>query len=612
MANQNQQERDEFVSFHAALMGLSHAPSFIIKTRIQKLEALMRLCVSLLPVERGSVWLLDDSGQCMTCELLYERATHQASFPEMVLNAKDHPAYFAAMTTSHLVDADDVLTDPRTSSMVSGYLEPLGIRSMLDAPVHHAGNFSGVVCLEALIPQRWTVSLMAFVSAVAETITTINTYEAWRHSQTQLNYLTHTDQLTGLANQRRLQGHLEQILGSATHRQPAHVLWLNIDRLKAINEGLGKHVGDKVIAEIGARLSHFERKSQALVARYGGDGFVLVLPPTQDFAIDDMLHQIVGNCRHPISIGKHEVTVSVSVGVAQAPLHGKEATTLLQYAESAMYYAKSLGRNQAQRFQPDLADRFRSRFQTEHELRRALQSHELIMHYQPIVQADTSEVVALEALVRWQHPTRGLLLPIDFLPLAQEIGLMKTLGTCVLETVCRDIQQSPVRLPKVSVNLAAEQIDDATLPDQVQALLAKYNLSPNALAFEVIEEQLQDDSHKLLLTLRRIASMGIDLYVDDFGTGYSSLSRLKNMPFSRLKMDRSMVAGLPEDADDCAIALSILGLAKGLGMVVVAEGIEQPEQATWLHQHGCQYLQGFHYSRPGPLNTLPISQAPSA
>ncbi|MFC3851348.1 putative bifunctional diguanylate cyclase/phosphodiesterase [Salinispirillum marinum] len=605
MADYNQQARDEFVGFHAELMGLSHAPDFMVKSRTQKLETLMRLCASLLGVDRCSVWQLDDTGQAMTCELLYERATQTSNYPSVVLKAADHPAYFAAMTTSHLVDADDVLEDPRTQTMLHDYLIPLGIRSMLDAPVHHTGHFAGVICLESLTPRRWSVGLMAFVSAVAETISTINTYEAWRFSQNQLNYLAHTDPLTGLANQTRLQDDLRTLLMSASTHQPMHVLWLNIDRLKVINEGLGKHIGDAVIAEIGARLNRLDTTTNALVARYGGDGFVLVVQgePKQ---LDEVGQTVLRQCRHPIYVGKHELTVSVSVGVAHAPRHGQDATLLLQSAESAMYYAKSLGRNQAQTFHVDLADRFRSRFQMENDLRRALQNHELVMHYQPIILAETQQVVTLEALVRWQHPTRGLLSPLEFLPLAQDMGLMKTLGKRVLELVCRDIQRSAITLPKISINLASEQISDATLPDQVHALLAQYNIPASALAFEVIEEQLQDDTNKLVLTLRRLAAAGIELYVDDFGTGYSSLARLKNMPFSRLKMDRSMVAGLPDDFDDCAIALSILGLAKGLGMSVVAEGIEDIAQAEWLCHQGCGYLQGYHYSHPMPLDQLTL------
>lgn len=606
MADHNQQERDEFVSFHAELMGLSHAPDFMAKSRAQKLDALMRLCASVLNMDRCSVWQLEDSGESMACELLYEHATQASSSPDIALNALDHPTYFYAMTTSsRLVDAEDVRSDPRTQSMLDDYLEPLGICSMLDAPVHHTGHFSGVICLESFTPRRWSVGLMAFVSAVAETISTINTYEAWRFSQNQLNYLAHTDPLTGLANQKRLLDDVCNVLTSASAHQPVHVLWLNIDRLKVINEGLGKHIGDAVIAEIGERLARLDMASQSVAARYGGDGFVLVLQaPTQ--RLEDIVQSLLRECRHPVFVGKHDLTVSVSVGIAQAPQHAQEATTLLQHAESAMYYAKSLGRNQAQTFHEDLADRFRSRFQMEHELRRALQNHELVMHYQPIILAETQQVDTLEALVRWQHPTRGLLPPIEFLPLAQDMGLMKTLGKRVLELVCRDIQRSNMVLPKISINLASEQISDATLPDQVHALLAQYNIPAAALAFEVIEEQLQDDTNKLVLTLRRLAAAGIELYVDDFGTGYSSLARLKNMPFSRLKMDRSMVAGLPEDPDDCAIARSILGLAKGLGMSVVAEGIEDVAQADWLCQQGCGYLQGYHYSHPLPLDQLKL------
>lgn len=592
-----------FFTYHSALMQLIHSQAFIGQGRPQKLESLSALCGDMLRVDRVSIWTVGIGGDVLSQELAYRRRQGHDRDP-FSIHREQHPEYFEALNTAKIIDAGDAAADPRTRSFSQNYLKAAGVVSMLDAPIFDGSRFSGVVCLEHGRARRWELADIAFVSAIADTISLINTHEAWLNSRKELDYITHHDDFTGLLNQRSLRNHIKRLIEhkGAGQGEPFALLWIDIDKLNTINNGMGLHIGNEVVSEVAARLRGMLLPGKELVARVGGDEFAMIyrFPKgvgTMHGAIDTILNTI----NHPIMVGEQKLQVTASIGVSFFPYDGEDMSTLIRYSESAMYHAKASGRRQAQYFNKDISATAKARFLLEGQLLAAIEQSALSVVYQPILAGDGRRIVGAEALVRWQHETLGFMSPAEFLPLAYDAGLMAALDRQVLETVCRDIQHAMakgVTMPPVAVNLSADSIMDPRLPDRVWALLQQYRVEGEQLELEVIEDVIKGDSQALRETLEELVKMGIRLSIDDFGTGYSSLFRLKSLPFTKLKIDRSFTNDLPHDADDCAITLSILGLAKGLGLQVVAEGVENQAQESWLQHQGCDYLQGFKYSRP--------------
>ncbi|OIN11040.1 hypothetical protein BFR47_12590 [Oceanisphaera psychrotolerans] len=587
-------------------MQLVRSRGFIGRDKRHKLEALGEFCGELLKVDKTSIWKVSVCGNTLKRELHYPQigAGEDGSIS---LSRQQHGAYFSALDAAEIISADDAATDLRTRSFRHGYLDKEDIVSMLDAPIFDGHRLVGVICLESRQPRCWTLADIALVTAVADTINLINTHEAWLNSRKELDYVTHHDDFTGLLNLRSLRNQINRLVGDDTH-DPFALLWLDIDRLNAINNGMGFHVGDKVVSEVAARLRGMLLPGKETVARVGGDEFAIVYRFPQDL---DSMHEavdvILQTICHPIMVGEHRVQVTASVGISFFPYDGADTSTLIRHSESAMYHAKACGRRQAQYFNEDISATAKARFLLESQLSEAIEAGVLSVVYQPIMSADSHSVVSAEALVRWQHDSLGFMSPAEFLPLAYEAGLIAALDLWVLERVCRDIQQSQAQgllMPPVAVNLSADAIMDPMLADRVWALLEKYQVQGSQLELEVIEDAIKGDSKVLRRTLEELVRMGIKLSIDDFGTGYSSLLRLKNLPFSKLKIDHSFIQDLPDDQDDCAITLSILGMARGLGLKVVAEGVENHEQEAWLQHQGCDYLQGFKYHKPMPIDAF--------
>lgn len=605
-----------FTSFHEKLMMLSHSADFINDRRDRKLAALAELCAEALGIERVSVWQLSHGHDRITCEYLFDSdqqsggtADYDPSDP-LVLYRDDHPHYFELLGKARLIDASNARTDPATLSFRDNYLIPLGIHSMLDAPIFDGARPSGVICLESLSLHNWTLPELSFVVAVADTISLINTHEAWLDSKRKLDYITHFDSLTGLVNLNSLRDRMGYLVSKARRKNRGAFLlvWVDLDRLKAINDGLGPQVGDSVIAETGRRLSEMKLAGKDLLARIGGDEFALILDSdAQSESVEEISDRIRREIHRPFNFHDQQLTLSASLGICEFPTDGHDAESLLRSAEAAMYCAKQRGQSQACRFDTSIQNTARSRFALERELRHAIHHDTLDVYYQPIYNGDVSALVCAEALVRWEHPKRGLLPPIEFLEVARSAGLMYELGRCVLRRVCLHLQQARsrhIQMPVITVNLAAEQVLTPELPNDIAVICQEYGVCPSALHFEVTEDAIRGDSKALRTTLNRIVEAGSELAIDDFGTGYSSLSRLKSLPFSKIKIDRSFIMDIPDDEDDCAITLSIIGLAKGLGLSVVAEGVETQAHEQWLQAQNCQFLQGYRYSKPVPFAAL--------
>jgi diguanylate cyclase (GGDEF)-like protein len=417
------------------------------------------------------------------------------------------------------------------------------------------------------------------------------------------------DGTTGLPNRELLADRIAHAL--AGHRIDDHetiaVLLLDLDRFKVINESLGHTAGDRLLAAVGQRLIRGLRPGDT-VARFGGDEFGIVLDPVVDADEARRIADRIGvELRSPFALNGREWFVSASMGIAVAERGRGTPDELLREAEIAMVRAKGDATHRHHTFEPSMSDQTMERVDLENDLRLALERAELRVHYQPIVDLRTETVVGFEALVRWQHPTRGLVPPMAFIPLAEETGLIVPLGRWVLQTACRQAARwrrsrpatADTPAPFVSVNLSARQFMAADLVEDVVAILAETGLEPGALELEITESVVMDQSETGIRVLRELRDLGARLVLDDFGTGYSSLAYLKHLPLDTIKIDRSFVAGLDEIADR-SIVDAVIALAHGLGIGVVAEGIETPRQAERLRELGCDLGQGYLFSRPVP------------
>ena len=594
-----------FFSYHKALMQLLHGAYFGGLSQRKKLEALLALCGDLLKTDSVSIWSMSLCGASLNREFYYQPQSGHHYISYTLLRAQ-HPLYFNALEEAEILFTHDAIQDPRTQSLKCSYLGAAsGMASILDAPIYDGNRLYGILSLESTEPRFWSLPDIACATAFADTISLINTHQAWLNSRKELDYITHHDDFTGLQNRHALQHRMQQLIQEPAPNTFA-LLWFDIDRLNAINNALGGQVGDAIVSEVAARLRGLLLPGKDMVARVGGDEFALLYSWPDDDAelaatvasIMDMLHQ-------PIDIGQQKLTVTTSVGVALYPRDADDINSLLRCSESAMYHAKACGRRQAQFYNQAVSVSAKARFLLESQLIDALANQGLSVFYQPIMSADLQTLVSCEALVRWCHPSAGFLSPAEFLPLAYEAGLIAELDSWVLERVCQDIKQARAQglcMPPVAVNLSADTVMDPLLADKVFNLLEHYQIQGGQLELEMIEDAIKEDSSTLPDTLTELVRMGIKLSIDDFGTGYSSLLRLKNLPFTKLKIDRSFIQDLPHNPDDCAITLSVLGMARGLGLAVVAEGVENIDQEQWLQQQGCHYLQGFKYHRPMPVS----------
>ncbi|MEX1172516.1 MAG: EAL domain-containing protein [Chloroflexota bacterium] len=420
------------------------------------------------------------------------------------------------------------------------------------------------------------------------------------------------DLTTGLPNRELLGDRIAHALAGHPEGDAATVavILLDLDRFKVINETLGHAAGDRLLMAVGQRLVNGLRPGDT-VARFGGDEYGVVLDPVVDR--DDALHiaeRISADLRTPFPLNGRDWFISASMGIAIAEAGRGTPDDLLREAEIAMVRAKGDAGLRHALFEPSMSTQTLERLDLESDLRRALDHGELRVHYQPIVDLRTDAVVGFEALVRWQHPTRGLVAPIAFIPMAEETGLIEPLGRWVLETACRQAgrwhasaARRSVEPPFVSVNLSARQFVAAELVADVASILARTKLDPAALELEITESVVMDQSEAGIRALRALRDLGVRLVLDDFGTGYSSLAYLKHLPLDTIKIDRTFVAGLDQAADR-SIVDAVIGLAHGLGIGVVAEGIETPEQAERLRELGCDLGQGYLFARPLPAEQI--------
>ncbi|HET8796315.1 MAG TPA: EAL domain-containing protein [Thermoanaerobaculia bacterium] len=418
----------------------------------------------------------------------------------------------------------------------------------------------------------------------------------------QIEYQAYHDALTGLANRRLFHEHLSLAVALAQRRGTlVAVLFLDLDHFKLVNDSLGHSVGDTLLRQVAERLRQALREGDT-VARVGGDEFTIVL---QELAQRDdaalVAEKVLRTIAEPMEVSGHRLYVTTSIGITLFPDDGEDAETLLKNADAAMYRAKAEGRNNYQMATPELSQSTHERMAVENGLHHALEAGELELLYQPQIDAGSMHVIGMEALLRWRHPQRGVILPESFIRVAEERGLILPIGEWVLRRACREARRfQDLGHPRfrVAVNISARQFRDPLLLSAVQDALAQAGLPAQSLELEITETVAMEDVDLTMTTLMQLRNLGISIAIDDFGTGHSSLSYLKRFPIDALKIDRSFVADLPDKFEDAAIVSSVVQLANGLGLRVVAEGVERRDQLDFLLDAGCREVQGYYFSYP--------------
>jgi diguanylate cyclase (GGDEF)-like protein len=431
-------------------------------------------------------------------------------------------------------------------------------------------------------------------------------YLTWRtvREQGSLQHMAHHDGLTGLPNRLAFGHALEAIMKDAERQSgECAVLCFDLDRFKLVNDLFGHQVGDGVLTAVAGRLRSLTRPADA-VARISGDEFVVAMAPgTNPDAAGLMAARLVTALAEPMMVAGQQVCIGVSIGISMYPSDGTDAGDLLRNADMALYQAKRDGRGTHRFFESKMNEKLRNRQHLEMELRRAIEVEEFELYYQPLVDTRAQRIIGYEALIRWNHPERGLVSPADFIPIAEESGLIVNLGRWVLESACQEAALWPDQL-QVSVNVSPLQIQKPDLVDTVAEILSRTGLSPYRLELEMTESVLIHHPEQALDTLTRLRELGVRLSLDDFGTGYSSLSYLRRFPFNKIKIDRSFIQTLGEDGESGVLARSIVALGHGLGLQVTAEGVETVEQYRFLEKESCNQVQGYFFGKPQPAQKL--------
>ncbi len=508
--------------------------------------------------------------------------------------------------------------------IVNDYLADSSVKMFHDRARSDGANSGGAF---PLFVQGRVVGIMIFISLEKETFTpefaellqrlvdnvsfaleNFDRADEKTKADERIEYLASHDSLTDLPNREMFNGMLRRAIDSAARYQRQFaLLFIDLDRFKVINDSLGHDAGDMLLVEIGSRLRRALRSSD-VVARLGGDEFVVILEEAAErHEVERISGELLSVLSQPLQLSGHECHTTASIGIAMYPSDGADIQTLTKNADMAMYLAKEDGKNGFRFFTKEIKTQSIERLRLESALRRALERDQFSLHYQPKIDMASGQITGVEALLRWNHPDLGTVSPGQFIPLAEETGLIVPIGRWVLKEACAQNmawQRCGLRPVTVAVNLSPRQFADPHLLQDVDEALLASGMSPVLLQLEVTESMVMRNVSRAIKVLDAIQSRGIRLAIDDFGTGYSSMSLMKQFPIDTIKIDRSFVRDLPVDTEDQAIAQAIISMGKALGMTVIAEGVETVEQETFLRNHACDEMQGFLFSRPLPAKQM--------
>jgi diguanylate cyclase (GGDEF)-like protein len=498
--------------------------------------------------------------------------------------------------SNDLIVIDDYATDPLR---IPEYADA-GIRTVMAAPVNDGTRVVGSLVVGSYRGDRvYTEAeqnvLQVFAEHVSLAVNDAKMHEAMREA--------YHDSLTGLASRALFMDQLAHALAiAANESRRVSALFVDLDRFKTVNDSLGHAAGDALLVEVATRLRACLRPGDT-AARLGGDEFALVLPDTGAEQAAAIATQILELMAAPFILGGHEVFVTASIGISENSDFEALGDTLIRKADLAMYQAKRTGTGGYQIYEPPMQAMFLRSLDLEAELRRAVDQGDLLVHYQPVVRLEDGRIVGVEALVRWPHPARGLLLPREFVPLAENSGLIIAIDRLVLRQACRQVAEWNARRHgqpplTVAVNLSASQLPQTDLARVVESILASSGLPPSSLVLEITESLLLADEADTAKQLQQLKSMDVRIFIDDFGTGYSSLAYLRRLPVDGIKIDKSFVDEITTDRESAALVNAIVQIGSTLGLGVVSEGVEFPEQVVELRKFGCRYGQGFYFAPP--------------
>lgn len=423
-----------------------------------------------------------------------------------------------------------------------------------------------------------------------------------------LDKLAYYDTTTELPNRHYFHQQLDRAVKHAiTTKQKMVLLFLDLDNFKIVNDTLGHTTGDLLLKQASARLSNVLRQDD-YICRIGGDEFAIIIENISN--IDDVsivTEKCIQSLTNPFVFEGHKFFIGVSIGISICPDDAVTANTLLVNADMAMYEVKLRGKNNYQFFNSEMNDSHSRKFQLESDLRHAIKQDQMELYYQPQVNSQNALLTGAEALMRWNHPEKGLISPDEFIPIAEETGLILSLGEWLIKTACRhgkQLVESGLKDITIAINISGIQIREVTFVDQISDALTRSGLDPSHLELELTESILMNDSTLVIDKVNQLKGLGVHVAIDDFGTGFSSMNYLKSFPITKLKIDKSFISGLPQNSDDMAITMAIIALAHGMNIKVVAEGVEHEDQVDFLRSHACDVLQGYYYAKPMPFNEL--------
>ena len=571
----------------------------------QALSTILRTAAEVLDVGSASFWRLSRDPDVLRCESLFDRKSErfQREWVGREFSSTRFPAYFVPLNSRQPVIVNDARTS-RLTTMFAGDPEWSHVRAVLDAPVLVEGEVVGVLSLRHHESRYWDEDDVSFANATALMLALAVEAAQRQEAETRIEHLAWYDGLTGLPNRNLLRETMrDMIMTAANRKRRMAVMLIDLDRFKDVNDTLGHLVGDALIKSA-AELLRETVGDTGIVARLGGDEFVVLVSEFVHRQEVALLAARVAQALHRTDLVPNiDTQVSASIGVALFPEHGRDMSTLLKNADAAMYQAKRDGRNQFSFFNPIRYERAAREVQLGIELVKALQGdcNQFLCEYQPQLEMTSGRVVGLEALIRWNHPVHGILTPDRFIGVAEISGLSERITRWVLNEVCSQINRWRRVRPDfdvpVSINVAGREMGSTALPTLVRSALAKHAIDPHLIVLEITERTLVKESDVDNDVLAELAALGVGLVLDDFGTGYSMMGYLKRMPITALKIDQSFIEGIPGDADSCAIVHAMIAVAKHFKLKVVAEGIESLEQVQYMRDIGCDFAQGFFYSR---------------
>jgi diguanylate cyclase (GGDEF)-like protein len=532
----------------------------------------------------------------------------------MEIDPRRFPYWYERLSVGELVAMEDVSVLPPDAEEERAFLDNLKVRSLLLVPmVSEEQSFWGFMGFAHLETERtWVPEELRLLRVACEIL---SNYLARQRAEDKLKHDAFHDGLTGLPNRSLVMDRLAHALHRLDRRPDMcfAVLFIDLDRFKPINDTLGHHAGDQLLVEVAQRLLECVRLADT-VARLGGDEFIVMLEElTTRKEVRTVADRILRRLEEPFMIDDQEVFISCSIGIAILDQSDRNAEDVLRNADIAMYRAKLEGKSRYMMFDPSMETHTRSTFQLTSDLRRAAEREQFELYYQPVISLSSGKIKGFEALLRWRHGERGMISPGEFIPIAEESGLMGEIGDWVLRMACRQNriwQDSGYEGLSVAVNVSARQFYEQRLAGTIREILRDSGMKPSGLEIEITESILMDNVETNIQMLHELKALGLRILIDDFGTGYSSLSYLKRFPLDALKIDQSFTREIPDNPDDAAITTTIIAMANSLNLGVIAEGVENHDQLTFLREHGCKQVQGYLFSRPVPADeaTLMLQQ----